>query len=76
MSNLALWEGLLMELDERGRALQWAKLSSHLGIEGNTQADFGGFSGLGAREEIHRGPWGTGESGHISGGVCQGADRA
>ena len=53
----------------------WTNLDYNDGV-GGVEGGSPGSWGLRAREEMHGGPWGTGESGHISGGVCQGADRA
>ena len=35
--DVALWEELLQE--KQGRTIQWVKVPSHVGIEGNSQAD-------------------------------------
>ena len=37
--NVALWEELLQELEKQGRTIQWVKVPSHVGIEGNSQID-------------------------------------
>jgi len=39
VSNPALWDLLINELDRPGRVVQWVKIPSHVGIEGNTEAD-------------------------------------
>jgi len=37
--NTALWEALIDELDRQGRVVEWVKIPSHVGIEGNVEAD-------------------------------------
>ena len=39
MSNCALWDSLVAELDKPLRIVQWVKIPSHVGIEGNVEAD-------------------------------------
>ena len=39
VSNPALWDLLINELDRPGRIVQWVKIPSHVGIEGNVEAD-------------------------------------
>ena len=37
--NVAVWEELLQESEKQGRTIRLVKLPSHLGIDGNSQAD-------------------------------------
>mmetsp|Transcript_137378 Transcript_137378/g.238953 ORF Transcript_137378/g.238953 Transcript_137378/m.238953 type:complete len:201 (-) Transcript_137378:319-921(-) len=37
--NIPLWEMLIVELDRPGRIVQWVKIPSHVGIQGNVEAD-------------------------------------
>ena len=39
VSNVTLWEELLVEPDKPGRPIVWVKIPSHVGIQGNTQAE-------------------------------------
>ena len=39
VSNVPLWEQLLMELDNNSRTVHWIKVPSHVTIEGNNEAD-------------------------------------
>ena len=39
VSNVTLWEELVVELDKLGRTIVWVEIPSYVGIEGNTQAD-------------------------------------
>ena len=39
VSNVAPWEQLAVKLDKPGRTVEWVKLPSHVGTEGNAQAD-------------------------------------
>ena len=39
VSNVPLWEQLLMELDNKSRIVHWIKVPSHVTIEGNNKAD-------------------------------------
>ena len=39
VSNVALWEELLGELHKPGRTIQGVQIPSHVGVEGNAQAD-------------------------------------
>ena len=39
VSNVALWEALLLELDRPGRTIHWVKVPSHVHKDGNNEAD-------------------------------------
>ena len=39
MPHFALWDLLITELDRPLREVQWVKIPSHVGIEGNVEAD-------------------------------------
>ena len=39
LSNVALWKELLTELDSPSRDIKWIKVPSHVGIQGNEEAD-------------------------------------
>mmetsp|Transcript_137376 Transcript_137376/g.238948 ORF Transcript_137376/g.238948 Transcript_137376/m.238948 type:complete len:136 (-) Transcript_137376:522-929(-) len=37
--NIPLWEMLIVELDRPGKVVQWVQIPSHVGTEGNVEAD-------------------------------------
>ena len=39
LSNVSLWKELLHELDSIDRIVKWIKAPSHVGIQGNEEAD-------------------------------------
>ena len=39
LSNVELWKELLTELESPHRTVQWIKVPSHVGIQGNKEAD-------------------------------------